>query len=203
MISYIKGKFAYKSPVYLIVETAGGVGYHINITLPTFSKIETLTEGLIYTHLSVKEDSHTLYGFFEESERTMFIHLISVSGVGPNTARLVLSSMPIDELRAAIVHENTIAIGKVKGIGPKTAKQIVLDLKEKITKEVMDQPLLIGGGSLLSDNPMREEALQALVALGFVRLNVQKALNKILKEKTDVKSVEELIKLGLRTLSGN
>jgi Holliday junction DNA helicase RuvA len=140
-----------------------------------------------------------LYGFAEEEERDMFINLTSVSGIGFNTARLVLSSMSVEEVRHAIANENVTAINKVKGIGPKTAKQIILDLKEKMSKQITE-----GGGQLsglLSDNPMREDAMSALVALGFVRLNVQKALNKILKEQPNVKTVDELIKLALKQLS--
>jgi holliday junction DNA helicase RuvA len=203
MISYIKGEITYKSPVFIVVENAG-IGYHVNISLNTFSKVEHVKDAKIFIHAQIKEDgprsfSQVLYGFSEEAERDMFINLTSVSGVGFNTARLVLSSMSVEEVRHAIANENVVAINKVKGIGPKTAKQIILDLKEKMTKQVTE----VGGqlSGLLSDNPIREDALSAMVALGFVRLNVQKALNKILKEQPNVASVDELIKLALKQLS--
>ncbi len=203
MISYIKGEITFKSPVFIVVEN-GGIGYHINISLNTFSKVEQVKETKVYIHAQIKEDgprsfSQVLYGFAEEEERDMFINLTSVSGIGFNTARLVLSSMSVEEVRHAIANENVTAINKVKGIGPKTAKQIILDLKEKMSKQITE-----GGGQLsglLSDNPMREDAMSAMVALGFVRLNVQKALNKILKEQPNVKTVDELIKLALKQLS--
>jgi Holliday junction DNA helicase RuvA len=198
MISYINGLITHKSPVFIVVE-AGGIGYHVNISLNTFAKIEDLAAIKIFTHLIVKEDSHTLYGFAEEGERQIFIQLISISGVGPNTARLVISSMTVDEIKAAIVHENVAAFNKVKGVGPKTAKQIILDLKDKISKEVIDQPLTT---SLLhAENKIREEALSALVALGFVRINVQRSLNAIMKEQPNIATVEELIKVALKKMS--
>ena len=197
MISYIKGPITFKSPVYICVEAAG-VGYHVNISLNTYARIEALEEIKIFTHLIVKEDSHTLYGFAEEGERQIFIQLISISGIGPNTARLVLSSMTVEEIKTAIVHENVAAFNKVKGVGPKTAKQIILDLKDKISKEVMDQPLSM---SLPAESRSREEALSALVSLGFVRINVQRTLNAIFKEEPSITNVEELIKLALKKMS--
>ena len=205
MISYIKGEITFKSPVFIIIENAG-IGYHANISLNTFSKIEHVTkDAKIFIHSQIKEDSarsfvQVLYGFAEEVERDMFINLTSVSGVGYNTARLVLSSMTVDEIRHAIANENVVAINKVKGIGPKTAKQIILDLKEKMNKQLIEGGSPLGGG-LLSDNPAREDAISALVALGFARLNVQKVLNKIIKEQPTVTTVDEMIKVALRLLS--
>jgi holliday junction DNA helicase RuvA len=205
MISYIKGEITFKSPVFIIVENMG-IGYHANISLNTFSKIEHVTkDAKIFIHSQIKEDSarsfvQVLYGFAEEVERDMFINLTSVSGVGYNTARLVLSSMTVDEIRHAIANENVVAINKVKGIGPKTAKQIILDLKEKMSKQLVEAGSSLGGG-LLSDNPAREDAISALVALGFARLNVQKVLNKIIKEQPTVTTVDEMIKVALRLLS--
>ncbi len=205
MISYIKGEITFKSPVFIIIENAG-IGYHANISLNTFSKIEHVTkDAKIFIHSQIKEDSarsfvQVLYGFAEEVERDMFINLTSVSGVGYNTARLVLSSMTVDEIRHAIANENVVAINKVKGIGPKTAKQIILDLKEKMSKQLIEGGSPLAGG-LLSDNPAREDAISALVALGFARLNVQKVLNKIIKEQPTVTTVDEMIKVALRLLS--
>ena len=197
MITYIKGLLTYKTPTFIVVET-GGVGYHINISLNTYTQVEKLESVKILTQQIIREDSHTLYGFAEEAERTLFLHLISVSGVGPSTAQLVLSSMTPEEIRSAIISENAALLGKVKGIGPKTAKRIILDLKDKLVKD---------GGAEVSltissqNNTIREEALSALVALGFNRIEVQKALNKLLKEQPTIHNVEELIKLALKQLS--
>ncbi len=129
MISYIKGAITLKTPTYVVVET-GGVGYHINISLQTYSKIEKLESVKLLTHLQVKEDSHTLFGFAEPGERDMFTKLISVQGIGTNTARLILSGLSTDEVKSAIVGENVTAFKKVKGVGPKTAKRLILDLKD-------------------------------------------------------------------------
>lgn len=196
MITYLKGEITFKTPTYFVVEVAG-VGYHVNISLFTYSEIEKLEKVKILTYLHIKEDSHTLYGFSQESERSLFKHLISVSGVGPSTAQICLSSLNPDEIRAAIVGEDVNAFKRVKGIGPKTAKRIILDLKDKILKESGDQPLTI----LPADNTARDEALSALVALGFNRVQVQKVLNKLLKEHPNIKGVEELIKLALKQMA--
>lgn len=196
MITYIKGVITFKTPTFIIVET-GGIGYHVNISLNTYVQIEKLEQVKILTYLQVKEDSHTLYGFAEDSERHLFVLLISVSGIGSNTARIILSSMNPDEIKSAILSENVAAFKQVKGVGPKTAKRIILDLKDKVLKESGDTPLTFTP----QDNRSRDEALSALVALGFARIQVQKALNKILKEQPNVTSVEELIKLALKQLS--
>ena len=195
MISYIKGPITFKNPAFIVVE-AGGIGYHINISLHTYAKIEKSETVKILTHLQVKEDSHTLYGFAEEAERKLFRHLISVSGVGPSTAQTMLSSMSPDEARAAIIGENVAAFKSVKGIGPKTAKRLILDLKDKLLKDGGDMPLV----ATSPDNTLRNEALSALVALKVNKIQAQKVLSKILKEKPQVKSVEQLITLALRQL---
>ncbi len=196
MISYIKGIITYKNPTYILVE-AGGIGYHINVSLQTYTQIEKLENVKILTYYHVREDAHILYGFAEEMERSMFKYLISVSGIGTNTARVLLSGMNTDEVRSAIISENVEAFKKVKGVGPKTAKRIILDLKDKIVKES-------GGNAptlLPVDNTLRDEALSALVALGFNKIQVQRALNKILKENTKIEKVETLLKLALKQLS--
>jgi len=196
MISYIKGEITYKSPTYILVET-GGIGYHINISLTTYSKIESLEKVKLLTYFLVKEDSQTLYGFESASERQLFTRLISVSGVGSSTAMIMLSALTPAELRAAIIGENILALKKIKGIGDRTAKRIILDLKDKLMKESGDQPLLIQPAS----NTAREEALKALVTLGFMKIKVQKALNKILKADPTINKVEVLIKKALKLLS--
>ena len=196
MITYLKGEITYKNPTNITVET-GGVGYQVNISLHTYSQIEKLEKIKILTYLHIKEDSHTLYGFADEAERSLFVHLISVSGIGPNTARVVLSSLAPEDARAAIIGENVTVFNKVKGIGPKTAKRIILDLKDKLIKESGDTPLTFTA----VDNTIRDEALSALVSLGFNRIQVQKALNKVLKEQPGTNNVENLIKLALKQLS--
>lgn len=196
MISYIKGAITFKSPTSIIVE-ASGIGYLVNISLYTYAQIEKLETVKILTHFHVKEDSHTLYGFSEEAERSLFVLLLSVSGIGPNTARILLSSMTAQEARAAIISENVLAFNKVKGIGPKTAKRIILDLKDKVLKDSGDMHLSVD----FQGNTFRDEALSALIALGFAKIQVQKVLNKILSEQSNLAGVEELIKLALKQLS--
>lgn len=197
MIDYIKGKIAFKNPAFIIVET-GGLGYRVNISLNTYAQIEKLEEVKILTSLQIREDSHTLYGFADEAERKLFNLLLSVSGIGATTAQVVLSSMNPEEVKSAIISDNDLAFKKVKGIGPKTAKRLIIDLKDKIMKD--------GGGDIsitmsAQDNTMRQEALSALVALGFNRIHIQKALNKALKADKGIQDVEHLIKVTLKLLS--
>jgi len=196
MISYVKGAITHKSPTYIIVE-AGGIGYHINISLQTYAQIEKLETVKILTHLHIKEDSHTLFGFADGAERSLFIHLISVSGVGPNTAQILLSGLRPEEVRSAIIGEDVNTFRQVKGIGPKTAKRIILDLKDKMMKDAGDDATLIAP----ADNTLRAEALSALVTLGFSKAQAQKALNKVLRENTGIRSSEELIRQALKQLS--
>lgn len=196
MIAYLKGEITFKNPAFVILET-GGVGYQVFISLYTYSRIEKLEHVKILTHVHIKEDSHTLYGFADENERSLFRHLISVTGIGPSTAQIVLSAMQPDEVRAAILGERDDTFRNVRGIGPKTAKRIILDLKDKLSKEGGEIPSTLAP----ANNTMREEALSGLVALGFNRILVQKALNKILKEQPAISTVEALIKQALRELS--
>ncbi|MCP3928925.1 MAG: Holliday junction branch migration protein RuvA [Bacteroidetes bacterium] len=203
MITYLKGEITFKNPSYIVVET-GGVGYRVNVSLHTYAQIEKLEKVKILTYLHIKEDSHTLYGFAGEPERNLFGHLISVSGIGTNTARVVLSAMTPDEVRAAIIGEDVLAFKNVKGIGPKTAKRIILDLKDKMMKESGDTlPTNLSGGQALipADNTLRKEALSGLVGLGFNKVQVQKALNKVLREHPGIENVEQLIKMALKQLS--
>ena len=196
MITYIKGNITHKSPTYIVVEAAG-LGYHINISLNTYAQVEKLESVKILTHLHIKEDSHTLYGFADAAERNLFVHLISVSGIGPSTAQLMLSSMTPDEMRAAIISEDVNTLKRIKGIGPKTAKRAILDLKDKMLKDSGEELALASP----QDNTIRDEALSALVALQFNRIQAQKALNKALKENPGIAGVEQLIKLALKELS--
>lgn len=194
MISYLKGTLTFKSPTYLIVET-GGVGYQVFVSLNTYSKVQHLQQTLIHTIHHVTETAHTLYGFAEESEKELFTHLISVSGVGPATARLALSSIEPLELKKAIVHEDLTTLQRVKGVGAKSAKRIVLELKDKLIK--LDDGSTISAGS---GNTDKEEALSALVALGFNKATAEKAIDKIVRSEGTIESVEQLIKLSLKSL---
>ena len=166
--------------------------------MSTYTAIEGRERTTIYTHLIVKEDSHTLYGFATQTERGMFVQLIAVTGVGATTAQLILSSMTVDEVRAAIIGEQAHVLQRVKGIGAKTAKQIILDLKNKLTKDATEgSPVLLPA----VDNAIREEALSALISLGFNRISVQKALNQVMKDSPAIGRVEELIKMALKALA--
>lgn len=197
MITYIKGKIAFKNPTFIVVEAAG-IGYHINISLYTYAQVEKLEEVRILTHLQIKEDAHTLYGFAGEEERNLFRLLISVSGVGAATAQMALSSLNPEELRSAIIGEDVTAFKQVKGIGPKTAKRIILDLKDKVLKDSGQSANLLAP----QDNTIRNEALSALVSLGFARPQVQRTINRIIREQGQAASAESLIKLALKELSG-
>jgi Holliday junction DNA helicase RuvA len=200
MIAYIKGKLTHKTPTEVIVETANGMGYLVHVTLNTYHQIKSKTDLQLLTHFIVKEDSQTLYGFFDADERHVFQQLISVSGVGPSTARLLLSTLTAQDVRNAIVGENIAALKQAKGIGPKAAKRIILELKDKIVKEGGAQSEAIAQ-TLTVDNTVREEALSALVALGFNKTQVQKALNRILKTTPNIQDSGLLVKQALGQLS--
>lgn len=195
MIAYLDGKLTHKSPTFVYID-CNGVGYHVNISLNTYSKLESLDKAKILTYMHTNDDGQSLYGFVDDDERSIFVLLISVSGVGPNTARVILSYMTTDEAKSAIVHENVGALNKVKGIGPKTAKRIILDLKDKILKVSGDQPILVSD----KNNDLKNEALSALVALGFPKNTIEKQLNKILSTNNDVNQVEDVIKLVLKQM---
>jgi holliday junction DNA helicase RuvA len=194
MINHIKGKLLQKTPTHVVVE-ASGVGYFINISLHTYAQIQDEEAVLIYTYLSIREDAHVLYGFFDESERRLFTHLISVSGIGPNTARMMLSSISPQEIQDAIVRGDVALVQKIKGIGPKSAQRLILELQDKLKKE--------GSGTLLSaplNNTAKEEALSALIMLGFAKTSAEKALEQIIRAEGNALSVERLIKLALKNL---
>lgn len=196
MYAYLKGEITFRSPAFIALEV-NGIGFHVNIPLSTYTAIEGQERATIYTHLIVKEDAHTLYGFATQTERNMFVLLIGVTGVGATTAQLILSAMSVDEVRAAVIGEQAHVLQRVKGIGGKTAKQIILDLKSKLTKDASEgSPVLLPS----MDNAVREEALSALISLGFNRITVQKALNQVLKDSPSIGKVEDLIKLALKAL---
>lgn len=196
MITYITGKLIEKNPANLIVETAGGVAYFVHISLYTFSKIKEENQVKIYTHFIIKEDAHLLYGFADEEERMLFRLLISVNGIGANTARLILSSLNAQELCQAIATEDVRTIQSVKGIGSKTAQRMILDLKDKIMKTV---PQNTDKFSKINNNN-KNEALSALVSLGFVKNTAEAMLDKIIQSEGISLSVEDLIKKALKLL---
>lgn len=198
MIEYLKGELALKTPTYVVIETSGGVAYRVQISLNTYAKIEKLEKVTLLTQQIIKEDAHLLFGFSDELERHLFQLLISVSGVGPSTAQIVLSGMNANEARTAIATENEAAFGRVKGIGPKTAKRIILDLKDKVLKE---SPDAAAGATIIPVSSVKQEAIAALIALGFIRVNVQKVVDKIVYEKPEL-SIQDLIKLALKNLAG-
>lgn len=194
MYSFISGKIAEKNPAYVVIDNHG-VGYLINITLNTFAAIGEQSEAKLYVHLAVREDAHVLYGFYTEEERSLFLQLITVSGVGCNTARLILSSLSVRETVDAIASNNIKAIQSVKGIGAKTAQRIIVDLHDKVSKLNISE----GEKLPLGYNTLKEEALSALMVLGFNRTSIEKTLDKLLSQMENP-NVEQLIKEALRLL---
>ena len=194
MYSFISGTVVEKNPAYVIIDNQG-IGYLINITLNTFTAIGEQEKVRLYVHLAIREDAHTLYGFYTEQERSLFLQLITVSGVGCNTARLILSSMTVKEAAEAIATSNTRLIQGVKGIGAKTAQRIVVDLHDKIGKLEIEE----GEKTSPASNTTRDEALSALMVLGFSKANIEKILDKLMKQM-DNPAVEDLIKESLRLL---
>ncbi len=193
MYAYIDGKLAFKSPAYVVIDV-GGIGYQINISLNTYARLGDVERCRLYTWLHVKEDAHTLYGFIDEGEKRLFGHLISVSGIGPNTARMMLSSISPEEIQTAIVKGNISQIQRIKGIGPKSAQRLVLELQDKLRKEGPDSLITVPVIQTAKD-----EALSALVMLGFVRNNAEKVLDQEIKKQPD-QNVEQLIKAALKSL---
>jgi Holliday junction DNA helicase RuvA len=196
MIDYIKGEITELNPTYAVVETAG-IGYFINIALPVYSALNGQKNGKLYVYEVIREDAHSLFGFLNQADRQLFLMLISVSGIGANTARMIMSSYAVAEIQQMIATGNAVALSSIKGIGAKTAQRIIVDLKDKIIKlnviSDMDLPQQQISGEV------RDEAVSALVMLGFAANVSQKAVDGILKSQSDV-SVEQLIKLALKNI---
>ena len=193
MITQIKGRLVEKSPTELVID-CNGLGYLVNISLNTFSLLSDSENISLYTHLQVKEDSHTLFGFYEKTERNLFRKLISVSGIGASTARTMLSSLNPEEIQRAILSENVSTIKSVKGIGLKTAQRVIIELRDKVSG--------INEGSDLNStlaNSKREESLSALEVLGYSRKQTSKVVDKLISEISEI-SVEEIIKNALNKL---
>ncbi|GAA3508818.1 Holliday junction branch migration protein RuvA [Aquimarina addita] len=193
MITQIKGRLVEKNPTDVVID-CNGVGYFLNISLHTFSLIPDTEVLQLYTHLQVKEDSHSLFGFAEKSEREIFRLLISVSGIGSSTARTMLSSLHPDQIKDAIASNDIATIQSIKGIGAKTAQRVILDLKDKILKVYN-----IDEVSLSQNNTNRDEALSALETLGFNKKQVEKVVDKILKQ-SPAETLENIIKQALKNL---
>ena len=195
MISHLRGRMIEKTPTHVILE-CNGVGYHLEVSLHTFSGLNSEEEQLLYTHLQIKEDSHTLFGFLSEFERAVFRLLISVSGVGAATARTMLSSLSPSDIVGAIASEQVAVVQSVKGIGAKTAQRMILELKDKVLA-------LEGAEDVVANTTVKgqngEEAIAALEVLGFTRKSVQKIVDKLLTADSQM-SVEDLIKNTLNAI---
>jgi Holliday junction DNA helicase RuvA len=197
MIYSIQGPILERHPTFIVID-ANGIAYQIFISLYTYSQLEGLKDTRILTHLIVKEDGHYLYGFATETERQLFVLLISVSGVGPNTARLILSSLEPESIRSAISMKDDQIFRKIKGVGPKTAQRIIIDLYDKIGKDAYAPA--VGGG--LPKSTRQSEAFSALLALGFGRSSIEQVLKSLPEATSPEITVEELIKLALKKLAG-
>lgn len=193
MIAHIQGRLVEKSPTDVVID-CNGVGYHLHISLHTFSLIPNSENIKLFTHLQIKEDAHTLFGFVEKSEREIFKLLLSVSGIGASIARTMLSSMEPKQILQAIASGDVVSIQSIKGIGTKTAQRVILDLKEKVLK-VYD----LDEVSMSSNNTNKDEALSALEVLGFNKKLAEKAVEKIVRESPDA-TIESIIKQALKNL---
>ena len=195
MIAYLRGEFAYKSPALVHMDVAG-VGYELQISLNTYARIEGLGSGILLTYLHIREDAHVLYGFFDKAEKDLFIQLISVSGVGATTARMMLSAMKPDEITRAILQGNAHQLESIKGIGKKSAERIVLELRDKVGKGKEETTNI----SSSTGNRLEQDALNALITLGIARPAAENAIKKVANEVSGNDKVEDLIKKALKIL---
>jgi holliday junction DNA helicase RuvA len=193
MIGFLKGDFVHKSPASVLIDV-NGVGYEVQISFNTYSKIQHLDKGQLFTSLLIREDAHILYGFFDSAEKEMFLQLLSVSGIGASTARMMLSYMRPDELAKAIIHGEIRTLEGIKGIGKKTAERVVVELKDKLAKSPIETNI-----APLKHNTLHSDALNALLALGINRQAADQAIQKALVQEPDL-PLEALIKKALRTL---
>jgi len=194
MIAFVRGNFIFKSPALVWVDV-NGIGYELHISLHTYSKIQSLEKGQLFTYFQVKEDGHTLYGFSDVQEKELFTQLISVSGVGAATARMMLSSIKPEEIVKAIIQSNTGLLESIKGIGKKSAERIILELKDKMTKIAYHTNI-----SPLINNTLEQDALNALMALGIARNTGEQAVQRVLKAEPALSHVEDIIKKALKTI---
>jgi len=194
MIAFVKGIFVYKSPAVVHVDV-NGLGYEVQISLNTFTSIQSMTQGLLYTHLHIREDAQVLYGFFDMKEKELFIQLIGVNGIGAGTARVMLSSLKPDEIIRAIVQGNVKQLESIKGIGKKTAERVVLELRDKLSKQSSETNI-----AALVNNTLEHDALNALMALGIARNGAEQAIRKVLFAAPNTTQVEDIIKQALKIL---
>ena len=195
MIAFLKGKLVHRDPTYVIVDVQG-VGYQLQISLQTFSEIKEQENVMLHTHLNIREDAHVLFGFSSQAEKKLFQQLISVSGVGPSTAIIMLSYMNSNELKSAIVREDAASLQAIKGIGGKTAQRVIIELRDKLKKESWEetQPAI----SLGLHNTMRNEALSALLTLGLPKAAAEKSVDTVLKKSGNTITLEDLVKQALK-----
>ncbi len=196
MIAYLKGEIQSLEATYLIIDVAG-VGYHVNIPLSAFDAFKGQKTATVLTHLHIKEDAHTLYGFQSAVEKAVFLDLIGISGIGPSTALGMLSAMNPNEIKGAIAAENVKQIQSIKGIGAKTAQRVILELKDKFRKEDLLEES--SPSSVISNNSVKKEALSALITLGFAKNSAEKVIDKILQKQGEKLSLEELITQALKS----
>jgi holliday junction DNA helicase RuvA len=194
MYAYLQGKFTFKNPAQVYVDV-NGVGYEVNISLNTYAAVQNLTDGKLYTYLQIKEDGHTLFGFFDKVEKEIFVQLISVSGIGAATARMMLSHLKPEEAGRAIIQGNIKLLESIKGIGKKTAERLVLELRDKIGKVTPDANATITAG-----NSFQQDALNALIALGISKQQAESALQKLNNTQPGINNLEELIKKALKSI---
>lgn len=194
MIGYLHGELTIREPTLVLMDV-GGVGYEVRISLSTYSDIKNLKKLRLFTYLQVKEDAHVLYGFSTEAEKSMFHHLISVTGIGPGTALMLLSYMSVTELRTAIVRDDVATIQRVKGVGGKTAQRLVLELKDRLRKEG-DAPVMSAQSQVQVN--LRSESIAALITLGIPKASAEKSVDVVLEKTGGEISLEELIKLVLK-----
>jgi holliday junction DNA helicase RuvA len=194
MIAYLRGKFDFKSPTVLHVDV-NGVGYEVFISLNTYTALQEKKEGLVYTHVQIKEDAHTLFGFADVIEKEMFLHLLSVSGIGAGTARMILSSMRPEEVSRAIVQGDTKLLESIKGIGKKTAERAILELKDKLSKNTFSENIITGGFGISSKE---KDAANALLALGIARNIGENVVKKAIALLPTESKVEDIIKKALQ-----
>ena len=195
MIAFLKGKLIQRDPTFVVVEVQG-IGYQLHISLQTFSDIKEQENVMLHTHLNIREDAHILFGFSSVVEKKLFQQLISVNGVGPSTAIIMLSYMNSNELKSAIVREDAASLQSIKGIGGKTAQRVIIELKDKLKKENWDeaQPAI----SLGSNNTMRNEALSALLTLGLPKAAAEKSVDTVLRKSGNTITLEDLVKQALK-----
>jgi Holliday junction DNA helicase RuvA len=194
MIAYLKGEFVHKNPTMVQVDV-NGVGYEVQISLNTYSKIQHLEKGLLHTCLLIREDAHVLYGFFDMAEKEMFQQLISVSGIGASTARVMLSYMKPDELARAIIQADTKTLESLKGIGKKTAERMVVELRDKLAKQSIESNIFP-----MKDNTLHQDALNALTALGINRQAADQAVLKVMQSNPSLNRIEDIIKQVLKSV---